>query len=603
MNIHHAETGALLTRFQPSTGSTSWNKKDRTLRAVISVGAPVVRQDYDGAYTERLDLDGVELAERIPFLNSHKSYDLENVIGAVQSVERIGDALEATIKLSGRKGVDDLAADIADGIIGSISIGYRVSEWTETENDDGSRTKTATRWQILEVSAVAIPADPAAHIRGHEMTIENTNDTDHNPVPRSRAARVATELEIRGLASIAGLDDAFVSEQVAAGVTLGQARAAVIDAMAGAQSRQPATISTIGAPAGAGGLENPEVRSAAMADAIMARATPGHEPSAAARQFAGMTLPEMAREALRLAGVDTRGMSPSQVVERSFAGNTTSDFAFALSSAMGLVLRRAYDAAPGGLKAVARPISITDFRPQTHVSLSGFSALEKVNEHGEFKRGSVIDGGESVRLETFGKIFGISRQAIINDSLSAFSTMPGRLGVAAAQFEADTLAAVLLSNPVLSDGKATFHASHNNLAASGAAPSELTLSAARIALRTQRDAANQLIRLAPKFLVVGPELETDAEKLMAAITAVTTDDVQPIRLSVIVEPRITDKQWYVAADPAIADGLVYAHLAGEPGPVIERRLGFDIDGLEMKVRLDFGASFVDWRSWFKNPGA
>ena len=602
MNIHHAEIGALLTRFQPSTGSTSWNKKDRTLRAIISVGAPVVRQDYDGPYTERLDLDGVELAARIPFLNSHKSYDLENVIGTVQSVERVEDRLEAVIKLSRRKGVDEFADDIADGVIGSISIGYRVFDWNEVEDDDGSRTKIATRWQILEVSAVAIPADPAAQIRGQNMTM-TTDPASPEVTPRSRAARIATELEIRGLASIAGLNDAFVAEQVAAGVTLGQARTAVIDAMAERQAKQPATRSMIGAPAGAAGFDNPEFRAAAMADAIVARAMPGHEPSEAARQFVGLTLPELARESLRLSNVDTRGMSPSAVIQRSFAGNTTSDFAVALSSAVGLVLRRAYAAAPGGLKAVARPISIADFRAQTHVSLSGFSALEKVNEHGEFRRGTIEDAGESVKLETFGKIFGITRQAIINDNLNAFADMPRRMGLAASQFEAEQLAALVVANPQMSDGKAVFHADHGNLAASGAAPGETTLSAARLALRTQRDDANQLIGLAPKFLIVGPQLETDAEKLMAAITAMTTDDVQPIKLSVIVEPRLAGKAWFISADPAVADGLVYAHLAGEPGPQIEHRYGFDIDGLEMKVRLDFGAAFIDHRSWFKNPGA
>lgn len=604
MNMHHAEVGALLTRFQPSTGSTSWNRKDRTLRAIISVGAPVVRQDYDGQYIERLDLDGVELATRIPFLNSHKSYDLENVIGSVQSVERVGDALEATIKLSSRKGVDDLAADIADGIIGSISIGYRVFDWNETEDEDGSRTKVATRWQLLEVSAVAIPADEAAHIRGSQMTTTTTDPAKPETTPRSRAARIATELEIRGLASIAGLDDAFVAEQVAAGVTLGQARAAVIDAMAERQAAQPRMISTIGAPAGAGGFDNPEVRSAAMADAIVARALPGFTPSEAARQFVGLSLAEMARESLRLAGVDVRGMSAGQVVTRSLGGlNSTSDFANALTSAAFSVLRRTYEAAPSGLKPLARRMELSDFRARVVVGVSGFSALEKVNEHGEFRRGAVHDSGETIRLETFGKIFGVTRQVIINDDLGWLADVPKKLAIAAAAFEAQQLADLLISNPVMSDGKALFHADHNNLAAAGAALSDTTLSAARLAIRTQKDEAGQLLGLAPKALVVGAELETTAEKLMTQIAAATTDDVQPVRLSILVEPRLAGKQWFVACDPATTDGLAFAHLQAEPGPQIEHRVGFDVDGVEMRVRLDFGASFIDHRAWFKNPGA
>lgn len=602
MNEHVKRPAPLLTRRAASNGAASWDEASRTFRAIIATATPVLRRDWEGPYFEVLDVTGVELVGSVPFLNAHRTGQIGDVIGKVESVERVGDKLEAVIKLSGRDDLAGLARDIADGVVDAVSAGYVVRDWLDETAEDGTRTKTATRWTLVETSAVPIPADPKARIRNKEnMTMIDTDPAAPEATPRSRAARIATELEIRGLASIAGLDDAFVSEQVAAGVTLAQARNAVIDAMAERQA--PRTNSHIAPRIGAGGLENPEVRAAAMADAIVARALPGFEPSQAARQFVGLTLPELARESLRMANIDTRGMGSSQVIQRALAGHTTSDFAYALSGAVNTVLRRAYTAAPGGLKQVARPITIADFRAQTHVSLSGFSALEKVNEHGEFKRGTIHDGGESVQLATYGKVFSITRQALVNDNIGAFADLPRRLGLAASQFEAEQLAALVVANPVMSDGKTVFHSGHGNLAASGAAPDETTLSAARLALRTQRDEANQLIGLAPKFLIVGPELETGAEKLMAAITAATTDDVQPVRLSIIVEPRITGKAWHVSADPVVADGLVYAHLAGEPGPQLETRQGFDVDGMEFKVRLDFGAAFIDWRSWFKNPGA
>jgi hypothetical protein len=247
-------------------------------------------------------------------------------------------------------------------------------------------------------------------------------------------------------------------------------------------------------------------------------------------------------------------------------------------------------------------MELSDFRARSVVGLSGFSALEKVNEHGEFKRGTIHDSGESIKLESFGRIFGVTRQVIVNDDLGWLTDLPKKLAVAAAQFEAQKLANLLMSNPVMGDGKALFHADHGNLAPAGAAPSETALSAARLAMRTQRDEAQQLLGLAPRFLVVGPELETDAEKLMAAITPAATDDAQPIRLGVVIEPRLSGKAWYVAADPAVVDGLAYAHLQSEPGPQIEHRVGFDVDGVEFRVRLDFGAAFLDWRPWFRNPG-
>lgn len=235
--------------------------------------------------------------------------------------------------------------------------------------------------------------------------------------------------------------------------------------------------------------------------------------------------------------------------------------------------------------------------------MSGFSTLEKVGEHGEFTRETLKDSGEAVRLQTFGRVFGITRQAIVNDDLGVFADLPRKLGVAAAQFEADQLAALLIANPLMADSKSLFHSDRGNLASATSVLSKDALSAARKAMHGQRDEAGQLIGVAPRWLIVGPENETLAEELLATITPTSTDDVQPIKLKLAVEPRLTGWTWFVAADPTECDGLIYAHLASEPGPQVEHRAGFDVDGVEVRVRLDFGASFVDWRSWHKNAGA
>ena len=41
----------------------------------------------------------------------------------------------------------------------------------------------------------------------------------------------------------------------------------------------------------------------------------------------------------------------------------------------------------------------------------------------------------------------------------------------------------------------------------------------------------------------------------------------------------------------------------QQGAYIETRNGFDVDGVEIKCRLDFGAKAIDWRGLYKNPGA
>jgi len=554
------------------------------------------------------------MAPSVPFLNSHRAGDVADVLGKVERVERKGNRLDAVVRLSKRSGLDGLAQDVADGVIDAVSVGYSVSEWRTEEAEDGTITKTAARWTLMEVSAVPIPADPAARVRSYDMSDRTKEETMQPETIETRSDRRMDRREkrrvdmIRSLAELGNATE-FGEDHIERGTALEEFRTLLINHLADEQERtQPRGGGSIGADMYVGGA-NPEQRSVAMSEALAARIDNTIAPSPMARRYVGLGLPELARAFLAENNVAVTGLGRSAIVSqalntRGIGGlHATSDFSTVLSGAVGMVLRRAYDAAPSGLKPIARQVHLDDFRARTFATMSGFSGLEKVGEHGEFKRGTIQDSGESVRLETFGKVFGLTRQAIINDDLGAFAEMPRRLGIAAAAFEADQLASLLASNPLMSDGKALFSADHGNVASPASSLSKDALSAARKVMRGQRDDAGQLIGVGPKWLVVGPELETAAEELMAAITPTETGEVQPIRLRIAVEPRLPGFAWYVAADPAEVDGLVFGHLASEPGPVVEHRVGFDVDGLEIKVRLDFGAAFIDWRSWYRNAGS
>ena len=68
-------------------------------------------------------------------------------------------------------------------------------------------------------------------------------------------------------------------------------------------------------------------------------------------------------------------------------------------------------------------------------------------------------------MVTFGRLFAITRQAIINDDLSALSDIPARHGEAAARKMGDVAYAVLTANAAMGDSVALFHATHGNLGA------------------------------------------------------------------------------------------------------------------------------------------
>ncbi|MEL0625302.1 Mu-like prophage major head subunit gpT family protein, partial [Marinomonas arenicola] len=73
------------------------------------------------------------------------------------------------------------------------------------------------------------------------------------------------------------------------------------------------------------------------------------------------------------------------------------------------------------------------------------------------------DNAEQIQLATYGRLFSISRQTIINDDLQAFTKLPMKMGRAAIRTVGDLVYALLMSNPNMKDGKSLFHADHNNI--------------------------------------------------------------------------------------------------------------------------------------------
>jgi hypothetical protein len=201
----------------------------------------------------------------------------------------------------------------------------------------------------------------------------------------------------------------------------------------------------------------------------------------------------------------------------------------------------------------------------------------------------------------------------VNDDLGAFADFVRAYGVAAASLEAQVLVDLLVGaagvGPTMSDGKALFHSGHGNLAGSGGAIGDTTLSAARLALRTMKGLDGEtIIEVSPKYLVVPAKQETLAQKYLASITPATAATVNPFAgaLELIVDPRLDghdDKRWYLFGSPELAPVLEYSYLADANGPQVESRPGWEVLGQEIRCVLDFGAGALDWRGAFADPGA
>ena len=602
-----------------------------------------------------------------PFLKVHETGELNAVIGSVvpDSVRLEQGRGVATIRFSERDDVVPIWRDILAGHIRAVSIGYQVHRY-EVSKPEGSREVwRAVDWTPFEISAVPVGADPAAGFRSiHElhdsvvhrpgaeppynkriqtMHDEDTHENDtaevtedkateetpmaakEEPEARSHAAPQAKKVDadalvtrareaerervstIYDLAAKLDLERGFADDLVKRGVALDEARTVILDQVA-AKSEETRTFSQVSVPLG--GRDERITRRDAVTSALLHRYSPTLFPlEDAARQYRGMTLMELARESLSDAGVNTRGLSRDEVATRAL--HSTSDFPEILAAVTNKTLRQAYDVYPRTFALFCRQVLATDFKAMHRVQLGEAPQLLKVGESGEFKRGTLGESKESYRIETYGRVVAITRQVLINDDLDAFTRIPAMYGNAIAQLESDVVWGIITANPAMADNKALFHADHKNLAGTGAALAVDAVGAARAAMAKQTGLDKKtVLNIRPSFLIVPASLELKAEQLVAQnlVPADTAKVVpQSIRtLAPISEPRLdaaSETAWYLAASPNQIDTIEYAYLEGQQGAYIETRNGFDVDGVEIKCRLDFGAKAIDWRGLYKNPGA
>jgi HK97 family phage prohead protease len=590
--IHRSATLA------PST----FNRQARTVDAVLSTGAGVQRRDARGTYMERLSTapDAVTMhTPRLPILDSHRQGSVADVLGFVPAVRSENGELHATLHITS----DHAAALVESGAVSGVSMGYRATQIAETE---GGKVRTANKWTLMEVSLVPVPADPGATLRS-QPSMEPTTTTTTEPVappPPAVQPRAEINTAIRALGTSLGLGTPWIDTQIDNSVDLPTARAAALDEITRRSAAGTMRVQQIGVS-----NDDPAVMRTRQTEALTHRCNSALPLPEEARQYAGLSLVDHARVMLMARGeAGVAVMSKEALLTRAI---TTGDLPDLLLATGNRVLMAAYQAAPNPLKQLAKQVTIPDFRTRYNLRLGEMSILSRVPEGAEVTVGGVGESSESYALTTYAKQFQLTRQAMINDDLGAFSGITGAMGRAATETEAQLLTALLVQNgglgPTMTDDdNPMFCSVHGNYTNTGTVISITALDAARQAMRTQKGTDGVTpINATARYLLVAPNKETQAEQTLSTIYPVTFEDANPFvgRLTTLVEPRLTGLGWYTFADPGILPCLEYAYLADAPGPQMVARQGWEVLGMQFRVHLDFGCGAVDWRGAYYNPGA
>lgn len=522
---------------------------------------------------------------------------------------------------------------VLSGSIKGVSFGYSVSSWEEVAAGKMSANGrfmgpayVALKWEPYEISIEPTPADPSVGVgRGFE---ENENQEEESmrrnfrgpmlapdngagggePPNVSAEREAAIQAERQRVSGIDELCREFGVESgpyIKDGSTLEQVRTAVLEKLKA--ERQPSRMST-------GEVrvitEEADKFRAAASDSIILRAGRSiAKPADGATDLRGMKLRDLAIDCLSRAGrSNAHRMDDDQLFREALTPD--GQFGSILSDSVNKSMATAYRGAQTTYQAWTGRGSNSDFKAATHYQISEAGELQKMTQSGEFKFDEMKDQGVSKALATFGRTFGLTRQALINDDIGALTKIPEAYVRAAGRGINKLVYKMIGSNPAIYDGTALFHASHGNLGTAGKIATP-TLSELRMLTRKQKNLrGKEILNISPTFLLVPAALETDAEKILISPADPSGEhsgvaNVFKSSLTLVVDAELDEYSstaYYTAAAPGDIDTIEVTYLNGDDMPKLESQVGFDFLGIRWRIYIDYGVTVLDYRGLSKNAG-
>lgn len=304
------------------------------------------------------------------------------------------------------------------------------------------------------------------------------------------------------------------------------------------------------------------------------------------------------------------------------------DFANILGSNMHRTLISAYREVPMQWSTYCRTSSVSDFRSADRIAGSEAEDLLDLGPGGTgpYQDSALTEKKYSIRANTKGRAFSVTRQAIVNDDLNFISQQPARFGRAAARTLAqDVVVSTIEANAAAYDGTALFHTNHSNLLTGGASGlTAANINTARVAI-SRAEFEGQPMNLQAQYLVVPPELEGTARVILESEmipqpgTGIGSMNYLRNSLQLVIEPMLTSSTaWYVFANPADVPVVEVAFLNGksEPDLLVQRPeyrmvtgggedewLHGEFDEMKYAVRFDYGISVGMYQGAYKGAGA
>lgn len=599
----------------------------------VAYAGGVVRVAPFGAVA--IDLAGADLSRPVPILADHVD-TLDGVLGqGLATVEGGRLLLRGTLSAATEAGRTVLAL-ARDGVALQCSIGFEPTRRERFSAGQPARINgrelvapegglTVIRsGRLREVSILPLGADPETDVtiraKGTTMTTEPTNQP---PADTPDAERIQARYEAfaREFGDEAPEAAARLLKLALGGATAEQFEREALEAEARAlrlraqRAQRPAPPPT--RPAGPSADPLPE----ALLLCHLGR------DDLAAKHF-GDAAAERARRSglkgltniLRAAWQRRADLPPPPDGDEALlrAAFSTADISNIVSGVQNKLLLDQWARLPMLSLRLARRLSAKDFNEARAVRLTARDVkFTELSPDGEIQHGWLDDDTATFKVDTYARMFSVTRQDLINDDLGALEEMPAIIARGAGlKLES------LFWSMVLANTGGFFSTGHGNHLTDALDADGLAKAVRK--MRDMTDADGEPILVEPRYLVVPPALEETADQLFASLNVVMvgTADAVTTRPSAniyggkyepVVVPHLgnarypgaSDTGWYLFSDPrsgVAAFGVAF--LNGQTAPTVEQSAEeFNTLGIRFRGYLDMGVCQLDHHGAVFSTGA